>query len=80
MPQVFELIGVQGQATFSQEVVMIVKSYGTIAQSDLFRLCFKSMSWQDFQNAILAGVNSKQIVATNGQHGVTLTYVGEKNG
>lgn len=78
MPQVFDLIGVQGQAKFSQEVVMLIKSYGTIPQPDLFRLCFKSMSWQDFQNAIVAGVNSKQIVATNGQHGVTLTYIGVK--
>lgn len=78
MPQVFDLIGVQGQAKFSQEVVMLIKSYGTIPQPDLFRLCFKSMSWQDFQNAIVAGVNSKQIIATNGQHGVTLTYIGVK--
>ena len=78
MPQVFELIGVQGQAKFSAELVMLVKSHKSISQSDLFRLCFKSMSWQDFQNAVVAGVNSKQIVATNGTAGMIFTYIGEQ--
>lgn len=78
MPQVFDLIGVQGQAKFSQEVMMIVKSHGKISQADLFRLCFKTMSWQDFQNACVAGINSKQIAGAQGPEGVYYTYVGGK--
>lgn len=80
MPQVFDLIGVQGQAKFSQEVVMLVKSHGSISQADLFRLCFKTMSWQDFQNACIAGINSKQIAGTQGPNGVVYTFVGGKEG
>ncbi len=76
MPQVFELIGVQGQAKFSQEVVSIVKGQGEIDQAALFRICFKTMSWQDFQNACLAGVNSKQISATTGPKGLVYKYIG----
>lgn len=76
MPQVFELIGVEGQAKFSQEVVTIVKGYGEIDQASLFRLCFKTMSWQDFQNACLAGINSKQLAAAQGPKGVMYKYVG----
>lgn len=76
MPQVFELIGVEGAAKFSTEVVNVVRSHSEISVSDLFRICFKTMSWQDFQNACLAGVNSKQISATNGPKGIIYKYLG----
>lgn len=78
MPQVFDLIGVQGQAKFSIEVVNLVKSYNQISQTELFKLCLKTMSWQDFQNAVVAGQNSKQIQGVNGPQGVVFHYIGEK--
>jgi hypothetical protein len=65
MPQVYELIGVEGQAKFSTEVLSIVRSHGKISQTELFQQCFRTMSWQDFQNAIMAGVQSKQLLAVN---------------
>lgn len=76
MPQVFELIGVEGAAKFSTEVVNVIRSHGEIDVSSLFRICFKTMSWQDFQNACLAGINSKQISATNTAKGLVYKYVG----
>lgn len=58
MPEVFSLIGVQGQAKNSTYVAMLVKSYGRISEKALFGLCFKTMSWKDFTEAVIAGVNS----------------------
>lgn len=63
MPQVFELIGVQGAAKFSTEVLAIVRSNGSISNIDLFRQCFKTMGVQDYQNAIVACQASGQIVS-----------------
>jgi hypothetical protein len=78
MPQVFDLIGVQGQAKFSTEVVNVVRAAGAdgIEVKALFAKCFKIMSWQEFQNACIAGINSKQLVSTNGSDGVRYKYVG----
>ena len=61
MPQVFDKIGIQGPAKFSAEVISLVRSYKEISQEDLFRLCFRIMGWQDFQNAVVAGQNSGQL-------------------
>jgi hypothetical protein len=79
MPQVFDLIGVQGQAKFSQQVVMAVKAQGRLSQTDLFKLCFKTMSWQDFQNAVAAGINAKQIAGAQTTEGIFYTYIGGKS-
>lgn len=65
MPQVFELIGIQGAAKFSAEVLSIVRSNGAISHADLFRLCFKTMGFQDFQNAVVACQASGQLTSEN---------------
>jgi hypothetical protein len=64
MPEVFSMIGVQGGAKHSTEVVMLVRSYRRITEAELFRLCFKSMSHREFLEALVAGVQSKQITIT----------------
>lgn len=78
MPQVFELIGVEGAAKHSTDVLAIVRSAGTISHLDLFRQCFKSMGMQDFTNAVAACQASQQIVSESkvieGKTVVTHTY------
>lgn len=74
MPQVFEFIGINEHAKFGTEVLTIVRNHGEISQTDLFKQCFTRMSWQDFQNAVLAGVQSKQILAKQFSGGVMLSY------
>jgi hypothetical protein len=76
MPQVFELIGVQGQAKHSTTVLSFMRAYKQLSQNDLFKLCFNTMSWEEFQRALVANINSKYISATQGPDGVMLTYVG----
>ena len=61
MPRVFDLIGMQGQAKHATEVLSFIRSYGEITQTALYRLCFKSMGWKDFQDALVSCQNSKQI-------------------
>lgn len=61
MPQVFELIGVQGGAKFSRELLNVVKAYGQMTHADMFRLCFKSMSYKEFTDALSAGVMSGKL-------------------
>jgi hypothetical protein len=63
MPEVFSLIGVNGAAKHSNEVAMLVRSYGTITQTQLFGLCFKSMSYREFQDALMACLQSKLILS-----------------
>lgn len=63
MPQVFDLIGVQGGAKHSREVLTTIQSYGRISQHELFKLCFKSMSGKEFQEALGSCLQSKQIIA-----------------
>jgi hypothetical protein len=65
MPQVFELIGIEGAAKHSTIVLSSVRSRGKVSHLDLFKDCFKSMGVQDFQNAVLACQNSGQIVSSN---------------
>jgi hypothetical protein len=61
MTEVFDYIGVEGQAKHSTEVLAIVKTHGKIKQQDLFRHCFRFMSYQEFLDALAAGVQSKQL-------------------
>lgn len=63
MPQVFELIGIQGQAKHSGAVLSVVKAYGKITQGALFAQVFKQMSWQEFGNAVVACQQSGQIIS-----------------
>ena len=62
MPEVFSLIGIQGGAKNSNTVLLLVKSYGRMTQTDLFKMCFKNMSYKEFTEAIVAGQQSNQIV------------------
>lgn len=76
MPQVFELIGVEGQAKHSGAVISAMKSHGKLTQQELFKLCFKTMSYQEFQNALVAGVQSKQLALTQEKEGAMVHYLG----
>ena len=76
MPQVFELIGVEGHAKMSTEVLAIMKIHKEMKQADLFRECFKTMSWMDFQNAVQAGMQSKQLEVLQVQGVQVIKYVG----
>lgn len=64
MPEVFSLIGVQGQSKHSIDVLAVLKSHGKISQQECFKHCFRTMSWFEFQNAVVAGQQSKQITLT----------------
>jgi hypothetical protein len=74
MPEVFSLIGVGGQAKHSNEVAMLVRSYGTMTQTQLFSLCFKTMSYKEFQDALVACVQSKIIFVKQEAQDIIITY------
>jgi Protein of unknown function (DUF3987) len=61
MPQVFEYIGVEGAAKHSTGVMAVVRTHKRISQQELFRYCFRSMSYREFQEALTAAVQSRQI-------------------
>ncbi len=76
MPQVFELIGVEGSAKHSASLLSILRSHGELEQNALFRECFKSMSWKEFLEALVAGQNSGQILSHNKGGKVYHKFVG----
>lgn len=61
MPEVFSLIGVQGGAKHSRAVLDIVRREGVIGKSALFKLCFHTMSYKEFDEALTACQSSKQV-------------------
>lgn len=61
MPQVFEFIGIEGDAKNSAAVAAVVKSHGEITQGALFAECVRLMGWNEFVGAVLACQNSNQI-------------------
>jgi hypothetical protein len=61
MPQVFDCIGVEGGAKHSTEVLSLVRTHKRISQPELFRYCFRFMNYREFEEAIVACMNSKQI-------------------
>lgn len=76
MPQVFDLIGVEGNAKHSATVLSVLRTHKEMSQEDLFRECFKTMSWRDFQEAVVAGQQSQQILGQNRAGKVFLIYNG----
>jgi len=76
MPRVFDSIGVRGGAKQTQDLIEIVRTYGKMTQTDLFRICCKTMSWKEFVEAVSAATNSKIIDANQGVGGITFTYKG----
>jgi len=63
MPEVFSMIGVGGQARFSNEVLLLIRSYGKISNTELFKLCFRTMSYKEYQEALTAVCQTKQVAA-----------------
>ena len=78
MPEVFSLIGMQGQAKFGNTIVSIVGSYGKIEQNKLFQLCFTTMSYRDFQESLNASIVAGHIKAYNDRGTVWLVRVYEE--
>lgn len=76
MPQVFELIGVQGNAKHSTTILSFMRSYRTLTQGQLFQLCFNTMSWDEYQKALVANINSGYITCEQGIAG-KVVYVGQ---
>ncbi len=76
MPQVFELIGVQGQAKHSTTILSCMRSYKQLTQSQLFKLCFNTMSWDEFGKALVANIQSGYLSAEQGLNG-KVTYIGQ---
>lgn len=77
MPKVFDLIGVSGQAKFSNEVLNTLRPHVTMEKSALFRLCFRTMGLQEYENAINACVQSGQAALNNRNGKVYVDYTGE---
>lgn len=76
MPQVFELIGVQGAAKHSTTILSFMRSYRELKMGELFKLCFNTMSWDEFQKALVANIQSGYLTAEQGING-KVTYVGQ---
>lgn len=71
MQQVFESIGVVESSRSMLEMLAYVRAYGEVEKSKLFRHLANIMSWMQFQEAIVAGVNAGYIVEK--QHGNEMT-------
>lgn len=56
MPKVFERIGQTEKTQGMGELVDIVRKHSTIEQTDLYRLLFRTMSFQDFQQALQSAI------------------------
>lgn len=78
MPKVFDLIGVQGGAKFTADLVSVVKVHGRIKQNDLFRICCKQMSWKEFTEAATAAQNSQQVSCIQEHGAIVFSYQGEQ--
>jgi hypothetical protein len=77
MTEVFDFIGVEGPAKHSTEVLALVKTHGRIKQQELFRYCFRFMSYQEFEAALIACVNSKQIELRSEENSVWIYPSGQ---
>lgn len=75
MPQVFELIGVQGQAKHATTLLSFIRSYKKLEQNALFRLCFNTMTYDEFQKALVGNVHSGHVACVNEGGKVIVTYV-----
>jgi hypothetical protein len=62
MPQVFEHIGLAGQAKNSVEVLNVVRAHGRISMPDLLKECFRTMGLNEFKEGLDAGISSQQLL------------------
>lgn len=56
MAKVFSNIGMEGDARKAAELVSVVKAYPSISDRDLFKILFKSMSYQEYQACKTAAI------------------------
>jgi hypothetical protein len=77
MPKVFDLIGVSGPAKYSNEVLSYLKVYKKIERHVLFKMCFRTMGLQEFENALNACCQANQAVVDNTGGKLFVHYTGE---
>lgn len=77
MEKVFALIGITGNAKFSNELLMFVKTYRKIEKQALQRLCFKTMGHQEFEQALQACIFAGYVRCTPEDKGMYVVYNGE---
>lgn len=57
MPKVFAMIGETEETRYAQQLVQLVRVYKSIERTALYKLVFKTMSYQNFENGLIAGVH-----------------------
>lgn len=62
MPQVFNMIGLQGLTKYAGLIVQIVRKHPKISKEMVFRQLFNVMSWKEFDDALTACMNAGQVV------------------
>jgi hypothetical protein len=67
MAKVFESIGIEGAGRHLHHLIMILRSHGKLARTQLFARVCRRMSMDEYDQAIGAGVRSALFaVSTNG--------------
>lgn len=65
MPEVFGLIGLQGQAKHAQHIINVLATHGKIKLKELYTYCFKTVpSHKDFQESVNAAIAAGEIIGT----------------
>lgn len=62
--RVFEMVGMAPAAKHVSEIVSLVRGYKSIERRALWRLCIRSMTEQEFSNALMAGISAEMLIVT----------------
>ena len=69
MPKVFERIGVGDNARGQSEILQIINTYKRITITELWKLLFRKLSFEDFKRALAGAEEAKYIVRIIGDDG-----------
>lgn len=65
MPEVFGLIGLQGQAKHSVHLIDVVQSHGRLSMRQLYQIVFKQVpSYKDFKESLDAAIAAGELIAS----------------
>lgn len=80
MPKVFSRIGQNDITRGSLEILSVIEREPGITQADLFKHCFRTQSFKDFQESIVGCIQSNQIRSLIQADGVPRYYIVKKPG
>ena len=61
MPKVFDNIGLEGATKHVQDILSVIRAYGSITQTDLFRIVFRYMSGEEFDKGMASLIKANLI-------------------